>query len=46
VLPALVIAGAVVVLPDCGHIMMVEQPDATLDALSRFFAQTIAGPLV
>jgi pimeloyl-ACP methyl ester carboxylesterase len=27
-----------VVLPGCGHMMMVEQPDATLDALSRSFA--------
>ena len=25
-----------VVLPDCGHMMMVEQPDATLDALVGF----------
>ena len=25
-----------VVLPDCGHMMMVEQPDATLDALRGF----------
>jgi pimeloyl-ACP methyl ester carboxylesterase len=25
-----------VVLPDCGHMAMVEQPDATLDALVAF----------
>ena len=25
------------VLPDCGHMMMVEKPDATLDALVEFF---------
>ena len=24
-------------LPDCGHMMMVEKPDATLDALIDFF---------
>jgi pimeloyl-ACP methyl ester carboxylesterase len=28
-----------VILPDCGHMMMLEQPDATLDALSRSFAE-------
>ena len=28
-----------VVLPDCGHMMMVEQPDATLDALVAFLAE-------
>jgi len=27
-----------VTLPDCGHMMMVEKPDATLDALVAFFA--------
>jgi pimeloyl-ACP methyl ester carboxylesterase len=27
-----------VVLPNCGHMMMVEQPDATLDALLAFLA--------
>ena len=27
-----------VVLPDCGHMLMVEQPDATLDALNAFLA--------
>lgn len=27
------------VLPGCGHMMMVEQPDATLDALLAFFAR-------
>jgi pimeloyl-ACP methyl ester carboxylesterase len=26
-----------VTLPDCGHMMMVEKPDATLDALIDFF---------
>jgi len=26
-----------VTLPDCGHMMMVEKPDATLDALINFF---------
>jgi pimeloyl-ACP methyl ester carboxylesterase len=26
------------ILPDCGHMMMVEQPDATLDALVAFLA--------
>jgi pimeloyl-ACP methyl ester carboxylesterase len=32
------IAGAeLVTLPACGHMMMVEEPDATLDALGRFF---------
>jgi pimeloyl-ACP methyl ester carboxylesterase len=31
------IAGAALVrLPDCGHMMMVEQPDATRDVLDRF----------
>ena len=30
--------GRLVVLPDCGHMMMVEQPDATLDALVAFLA--------
>jgi pimeloyl-ACP methyl ester carboxylesterase len=34
------IAGAeLVTLPACGHMMMVEEPDATLDALGRFFAK-------
>ena len=28
-----------VVLPDCGHMMMVERPDATLDALVAFFGK-------
>jgi pimeloyl-ACP methyl ester carboxylesterase len=28
-----------VVLPDCGHMMMVEQPDATLDALAAFLVR-------
>lgn len=28
-----------VVLPDCGHMMMIEQPDATLNALVAFFAK-------
>ena len=27
-----------VVLPDCGHMMMVEKPDATLDALIEHFS--------
>lgn len=27
-----------VTLPDCGHMMMVEQPDATLDALAGFLS--------
>jgi pimeloyl-ACP methyl ester carboxylesterase len=27
-----------VTLPACGHMMMIEQPDATLDALVRFMA--------
>lgn len=27
------------VLPDCGHMMMLEQPDATLDALTAFFGK-------
>jgi len=27
----------VVTLPDCGHVVMAEQPDAVLDALRRFF---------
>jgi len=31
-----------VVLPDCGHMMMVEQPDATLDALVGFLADRSA----
>ena len=26
----------VTVIPDCGHMMMTEQPDATLDALKAF----------
>ena len=25
-------------LPDCGHMLVAEQPDATLDALAAFFA--------
>jgi pimeloyl-ACP methyl ester carboxylesterase len=29
-----------VTLPDCGHMMMVEQPDATLDALAAFLVRT------
>jgi pimeloyl-ACP methyl ester carboxylesterase len=29
-----------VTLPDCGHMMMVEQPDATLDALSGLLARS------
>jgi pimeloyl-ACP methyl ester carboxylesterase len=34
------IAGAeLVTLPACGHMMMVEDPGATLDALGRFFAK-------
>ena len=28
-----------VILPDCGHMMMVEQPDATLGALVAFFGK-------
>jgi pimeloyl-ACP methyl ester carboxylesterase len=28
-----------VTLPDCGHMMMVEQPDATLDALVAYFGK-------
>ena len=28
-----------VLLPACGHMMMVEQPDATLDALVAFLAE-------
>ena len=28
-----------VVLPDCGHMMMIEQPDATLNALVAFVAK-------
>jgi pimeloyl-ACP methyl ester carboxylesterase len=28
-----------VVLPACGHMMMVEQPDATLDALLAFVTE-------
>jgi pimeloyl-ACP methyl ester carboxylesterase len=36
---AAAIEGArLVTLPACGHMMMVEQPDATLDALVAFFA--------
>ena len=27
-----------VTLPDCGHMLLAEQPDATLDALISFFA--------
>jgi pimeloyl-ACP methyl ester carboxylesterase len=27
-----------VTLPDCGHMLVAEQPDATLDALIAFFA--------
>ena len=27
-----------VTLPDCGHMLVAEQPDATLDALAAFFA--------
>ena len=38
-LAALLIAGcAAVTIPDCGHMLVAEQPDATLDALARFFA--------
>jgi pimeloyl-ACP methyl ester carboxylesterase len=29
-----------VALPACGHMMMVEQPDATLDALVEFLRLT------
>jgi pimeloyl-ACP methyl ester carboxylesterase len=32
-------AAQLVTLPACGHMMMVEQPDATLDALVAFLAQ-------
>jgi pimeloyl-ACP methyl ester carboxylesterase len=40
---ALAIKGAkLVTLPDCGHMMMVEQPDATLEALVAFFARSAA----
>ena len=28
-----------VTLPDCGHMMMVEKPDATLDALAEFLVR-------
>jgi pimeloyl-ACP methyl ester carboxylesterase len=31
-----------VTLPDCGHMLVTEQPDATLDALIGFFAPTEA----
>jgi pimeloyl-ACP methyl ester carboxylesterase len=31
-----------VTLPDCGHMMMVEKPDATLDALVAFFERSRA----
>jgi pimeloyl-ACP methyl ester carboxylesterase len=31
-----------VTLPDCGHMMMVEQPDATLEALVAFFERSAA----
>jgi pimeloyl-ACP methyl ester carboxylesterase len=31
-------AAQVVTIPDCGHVLMAEQPDAVLDALRRFLA--------
>jgi pimeloyl-ACP methyl ester carboxylesterase len=34
----------VVTLPDCGHAMMVEQPDAVLDALAAFLSDREAAP--
>jgi pimeloyl-ACP methyl ester carboxylesterase len=40
---ARLIAGSrTVTLPDCGHMLVAEQPDATLDALIAFFAQAEA----
>jgi pimeloyl-ACP methyl ester carboxylesterase len=41
---ARLIAGArTVTLPDCGHMLVAEQPDATLDALIGFFEAVGAG---
>jgi pimeloyl-ACP methyl ester carboxylesterase len=34
-----------VTLADCGHMMMVEKPDATLDALVAFFGRSEGGPI-
>jgi pimeloyl-ACP methyl ester carboxylesterase len=40
---ARLIAGSrTVTLPDCGHMLLAEQPDATLDALISFFAPVAA----
>ena len=37
------IAGSrTVTIPDCGHMMMAEAPDAVLDALIGFFSQNAA----
>ena len=33
---------AVVTLPDCGHAMMAEEPDAVLDALRAFLADAVS----
>jgi pimeloyl-ACP methyl ester carboxylesterase len=37
-LARLIPGGRSVTLEDCGHILVIEQPDATLDALREFFA--------
>ncbi len=37
-LARLIAGGRVVTVPDCGHMLLAEQPDATLDALISFFA--------
>jgi pimeloyl-ACP methyl ester carboxylesterase len=35
-------ASRTVTIPDCGHMLLAEAPDAVLDALIQFFAPTAA----
>ena len=42
-LARLISGSRTVTLPDCGHMLVAERPDATLDALAAFFAPAAAG---
>src|SRR5262245_51806987 len=42
-LARLIAAARTVTLPDCGHMLVAEQPDATLDALIEFFEPVETG---
>jgi pimeloyl-ACP methyl ester carboxylesterase len=41
-LAGMIASGRTVTIPDCGHMMMAEAPDAVLDALIGFFSQNAA----